>query len=1043
MEHGSAVSPSFTVEDCYERSLKRQRSHPSASVVTHVDDSLVVLELCAGSAILSAILKRDGFETIPVDFQGNRQRPHTHVLNMDLRQPATWRFLQWAVVNRRVLHVHAGLPSGACSRTRGAVPQDGETGSQPLRDTAHPMGFPCSAADSERVRNANLVYVQLAQFCTWLHSLGIGFTIENPIKSLLWCIPEFVQLQDFAHFVSFDACVFDSPRQLGLAFLTNVSEFDVLARQCTGAHKHAAWDATTDAAYPKPLCEAMSDALKIRARALGFEVDSTSLPATLCSRASAQTQSRRPAGPPLISEYEYTQTLSTMSADVPMLSDKMCLVRPFHSVPVGSKLLRRIQAGGTNQPEETVYTFGIFRSQWQFVSDAKAVLHPFDTCCALPDHMLIALADILTRGPLAIMKFRLELITKWSSWEKELRASEKALRESLPPGVAKVLAGKNLLLLERIAEDLDWPDKHLISDIQSGFKLTGNPIPSGILAPEFKPAILEEADLWKQAKFIKPALWSKVANQGTQPFSEELWRITLEECEDKGWLNGPFTWEQLENKFQGKWLPCRRFGVFQRDKWRPIDDFSENGVNSAYTVCDKVHLRALDETVWLSVTLMRFMRDKGSVDFKLSTGQRICGRLHEFWRSNHYAGRPMVKTIDMKSAYKQFALHPDEYSKSIICIKNPKSEEVQGFECLTLPFGSVSSVVCFNRISRLFQRVLNEARILASSYYDDFPIVECEKLISSTQSTVRAISALLGFRLASEKEHDFSLKADLLGVTLDLEDSELKQVKVANKDSRLKEMETALSKILSQGKVVPLTLPALFGRLQFCEGQLLGRQGRLALADIRTLERSSAAVVNLSNDLRQSFSMLLQRLRCGKPRTIRASSPKPPVLVFTDGACEMFGDNFVGTIGGVMFVPSDSTWCIRAFGARVDSKVMRMWADKGKKHLIGPVELFAVVTARQCWSPYLTDRVIFFVDHGGVLASLIKGSSKDPTWRQLLLHFEQLDADSPSMHWFARVPSPSNISDGPSRSCWTSLEGTAFTRDFPKCCLTGRDLEQL
>ncbi len=30
-------------------------------------------------------------------------------------------------------------------------------------------------------------------------------------------------------------------------------------------------------------------------------------------------------------------------------------------------------------------------------------------------------------------------------------------------------------------------------------------------------------------------------------------------------------------------------------------------------------------------------------------------------------------------------------------------------------------------------------------------------------------------------------------------------------------------------------------------------------------------------------------------------------------------------------------------------------------------------------------RVIFFIDHGGVLASAIKGTSKEKTWRELLL----------------------------------------------------------
>ena len=87
-------------------------------------------------------------------------------------------------------------------------------------------------------------------------------------------------------------------------------------------------------------------------------------------------------------------------------------------------------------------------------------------------------------------------------------------------------------------------------------------------------------------------------NQPLQDFSQDIWDTTIEECESKQWLEGPFTVEQLDTKYPDGWIPCRRFAVWQREKWRPIDDFSENSVNSCYSVCDKIDLKALDETVW-------------------------------------------------------------------------------------------------------------------------------------------------------------------------------------------------------------------------------------------------------------------------------------------------------------------------------------------------------------------------------------------------------------------------------------------------------------
>ena len=88
---------------------------------TGLSDTLVTLELCSGSAMLSAILKRDGFHPIAVDFSGKKRRPHMHVISLDLRAPSTWRFLEYAVVTRIVLHVHAGPPCRTSSRHKGSL----------------------------------------------------------------------------------------------------------------------------------------------------------------------------------------------------------------------------------------------------------------------------------------------------------------------------------------------------------------------------------------------------------------------------------------------------------------------------------------------------------------------------------------------------------------------------------------------------------------------------------------------------------------------------------------------------------------------------------------------------------------------------------------------------------------------------------------------------------------------------------------------------------------------------------------------------------
>ena len=76
-----------------------------------------------------------------------------------------------------------------------------------------------------------------------------------------------------------------------------------------------------------------------------------------------------------------------------------------------------------------------------------------------------------------------------------------------------------------------------------------------------------------RGKFVRPALWGKIQSEPLQEFSTPLWEITLAEAQEKGWLKGPLTFNDINLLYAGDWLPVRRFAVFQKDKWRPIDEF--------------------------------------------------------------------------------------------------------------------------------------------------------------------------------------------------------------------------------------------------------------------------------------------------------------------------------------------------------------------------------------------------------------------------------------------------------------------------------------
>ena len=100
--------------------------------------------------------------------------------------------------------------------------------------------------------------------------------------------------------------------------------------------------------------------------------------------------------------------------------------------------------------------------------------------------------------------------------------------------------------------------------------------------------------------------------------------------------------------------------------------------------------------------------------------------------------------------------------------------------------------------------------------------------------------------------------------------------------------------------------------------------------------------------------------------------------------------------------------------------------------------------ARHVWRKYIDNsKCVFFIDNQGVLDACIEGYSPVAEMKRLLLSFETLDKCAPTLAWFARVPSLSNISDLPSRGKWEEL---ASLIDFeivePECFLTGDVLQK-
>ncbi|CAE7721851.1 SLC24A2 [Symbiodinium sp. CCMP2592] len=930
--------------------------------------------------------KEAGYTAVPIDWHHNKQRTCVHTLQLDLRLDSTWSFLRRICSEYNVAWVHMAPPCGTASRARECGP-----GPKPLRSLRHVRGLPgLPPVEQARVDSANTIYDNMVAFCDWLfHAMPhVPFSVENPLHSYLWQLPKWAALVSKHSFVTFDSCLHGSQRKKAAALLTNSEHLHCLSGPCPGCSSHLPWGkqgrsfATAEETnYPKLLCERIVACVDKSAASRGIAPERLSISKVSAARAAGQVQPRGRKFPPIISEFAYT--VSVGSAEAPTLNSKHCLSTAWHGVPAGAKLLREsVERGGSRLPEgNKFYIFGVYRSMQAFLNEAKLVVHPFDSARSLPDELLRVLFDTLTKSPVDTMRHRLLKLQHWRALAKQLEPEEEKIRSAMDPCVRKVLGCKRIALMKRVAADLSWPDTALFDDLAAGFKLTGYLGRTGVFASDVKPATMDLDEFWASAPLRRETLLEKVRAQKDHDYAEELWNMTLEESNRSGkcWLDGPIDVDSLGDTFPEGWNACRRFAVWQ-GKWRAIDDFSEAAVNSCFGLpCGKI-IGTLTASV-LTARLMTF---------------------------------------------------------SIILLREPGSRAVKAFVCNTLPFGASASVMQFNRVALFLQRVLWDLRVAVTCYYDDFPTMTSSFLSGGTDNAVHALMDLFGFSL-SEKEKPFSCTAETLGVVLDTSDPDMGRIFVSNKPERAAMLEESIGRILEQGQVDTRELPSLLGKLRFADAQLLGRTGRLALADLRLLG-DKGGVLQLTDSQSNALAVLRARLLASRPRAIATSPPSNPVLIFTDGACDPCEGGFTTGVGGILFVPGKGV--ARAFGCRVPTKLVRQWAE-GRKHIIGQVELYAVVLARILWSSYIGgERCIFFVDHSGVLSACINSNSIDASWRSLLLHLEAADEARPCLPWFHRVPSQSNIADPPSRGRWDELAFLGpFARDAPTCFVTGEALD--
>ena len=251
---------------------------------------------------------------------------------------------------------------------------------------------------------------------------------------------------------------------------------------------------------------------------------------------------------------------------------------------------------------------------------------------------------------------------------------------------------------------------------------------------------------------------------------------------------------------------------------------------------------------------------------------------------------------------------------------------------------------------------------------------------------------------------------DALGVSFDLSSSSSGLAAVRNTDSRVQELCSDLREVIKNGSLNAKQAQRLRGRMQFAEGQLFGRTGRRCLRVLSSFADGEKQTLD-SKDV-FFLELFCKLLHSNVPREVRALESEN-VVSFTDACYEREDDKWPCGLGGVFYHSGQ----VQFFSLPVNKAGRDTLGEQSKQQIIFEAETLAAILAFLLWKDHFRNkRCLIFVDNEGTKFSLLKGSSTNLVVDILAGYFAEMETQTHSFTWIARVPSKSNIADPPSRN---------------------------
>ena len=624
---------------------------------------------------------------------------------------------------------------------------------------------------------------------------------------------------------------------------------------------------------------------------------------------------------------------------------------------------------------------------------------------------LTQLANLLCEGvcqrPETVVQLRKQAIERWRQRAEDLKMESLEEIDRIPDAALKLLllhddpdvskdrkvgTFTHLALWRGLAQEAGDLDLSYIEEFKTGFGIVGPIAKSGAWPDLLRPVDLTEKDLDERAWEIRQKVIQKVQGRKVDHLLEELWKKTIED-RDMGFCLGPYYDEDQVSRIVGsdKWICTERLPVEQKGKVREVDSATENFLNTATEVREKLILSSTDGNVALIRKLRRKLKEigRGSV--------RIKG-----W------------VLDEKKAYRQIPVHPDHRKWAVVALKDPETGRVAFFVMIGHSFGLTSAVYNYNRRSRLIDSILSKIfLVLCGFFYDDKFGFEPEDTVGSAAEAAKFLHHVLGIR-TDEKKLQLTSKPVILGVQYDLEALVIRLTE-ERKEDLLTEIEAILEADQGRGKLLPAQASKLRGKLGFGATHFWGKVGR---AFFRALSERQYSVhkrssVEPGGALRACLVQWARIISNGKPRSLEAiEDPETDAVIFTDGFSPEEGSEEPSRIGGVLFdkrLPKPVF-----FTMPVDQETIDQWIPRSNP--ISMVEMFAAVIALTTFARSVQGKkVLLMIDSESALGGLVKGYSAKEDLCRLVGIFWDLGLKLDSMIYLDRISTDANPADDPSR----------------------------